>query len=145
MSTSESTLVDTSAWYALFARDDAHHEAASAFYREQRGNVTWVTTDVVLAETLGLLTARAGHARVLKFWEHVRHLQISVYPLEAVDLEAAWYIARGWADQDFSFVDCTSFALMERLGITQVFSFDSHFLVYRYGLHRQHAFHRVPS
>lgn len=64
--------------------------------------------------------------------------------VEPVDLEAAWRILQGFADQDFSFVDCTSFALMERLGIVDAFAFDDHFLVYRFGADRQYSFRRHP-
>jgi predicted nucleic acid-binding protein len=37
-------------------------------------------------------------------------------------------------------VDRTSFAVVERLGITQVASFDNDFAVYRYGRNRDRAF-----
>jgi predicted nucleic acid-binding protein len=64
---------------------------------------------------------------------------------EPVDLEAAWRIAQAYPDQAFSFVDCLSFALMERLGIEEVFAFDAHFLVYRFGPGRRRGFRRVPA
>ena len=56
------------------------------------------------------------------------------------DLEAAWTIGERFPDQDFSLVDRTSFALMERLGISRVISFDADFAVFRYGHGRKSAF-----
>jgi predicted nucleic acid-binding protein len=56
------------------------------------------------------------------------------------DLETAWAIGETFPDQDFSIVDRTSFAVMERLGITRAASFDDHFAIYRYGRNRDRAF-----
>ena len=55
-------------------------------------------------------------------------------------MEAAWAIGTAFPDQEFSIVDRTSFAVMERLGLTRVASFDSDFAVYRYGRNRDRAF-----
>lgn len=35
-----------------------------------------------------------------------------------------------YADKTFSFTDCTSFALMDRVEITEIFAFDDHFTQY---------------
>jgi predicted nucleic acid-binding protein len=56
------------------------------------------------------------------------------------DLDAAWRIGEAFPDQDFSIVDRTSFAVMERLGIASVASFDDHFSIYRFGPRRERAF-----
>ena len=64
--------------------------------------------------------------------------------MEAVtlaDLEVAWDIGVPWRDQDFSIVDRTSFAVMRRLGIDRVASFDAHFAVFRFGPKRRQSFH----
>jgi predicted nucleic acid-binding protein len=45
-----------------------------------------------------------------------------------------------FSDQDFSLVDRTSFAVMERLGLVRAASFDDHFAIYRYGRNRDRAF-----
>jgi len=36
-------------------------------------------------------------------------------------------VFRTYRDHLFSFVDCTSFVVMERLGISHAFAFDHHF------------------
>ena len=43
------------------------------------------------------------------------------------DEERAWEIFLKYKDKDFSYTDCTSFAVMERLKIDTAFTFDSHF------------------
>ena len=56
--------------------------------------------------------------------------------IEAVtlaDLEVAWDIVVSWRDQDFSIFERTSFAVMRRLGIDRVASFDAHFAAFRFG------------
>lgn len=47
--------------------------------------------------------------------------------LPPFDIRSAWVIFERYADKDWSFTDCTSFVVMERLGITQAFAFDRHF------------------
>jgi predicted nucleic acid-binding protein len=45
------------------------------------------------------------------------------------DEDRAWEIFTGYEDQDFSFADCTSFAVMQRMKLTTAFAFDKHFKV----------------
>jgi len=66
----------------------------------------------------------------------VAHLE----SISKADLQVAWYIGRDFPDQDFSLADRTSFAAMERLGLTRAASFDRDFAVYRYGPRRSRAF-----
>jgi predicted nucleic acid-binding protein len=58
----------------------------------------------------------------------------------AADLDAAWAVGEAFPDQDFSIVDRTSFAVMERLGLVRAASFDDHFAIYRFGRNRDRAF-----
>jgi len=41
--------------------------------------------------------------------------------------EHAWTIFERYADQDFSFNDCTSFAVMQELRLSHAFTGDHHF------------------
>ncbi len=137
-------LIDTSAWYALGNVKDRYHTEAREFYLARPAQDR-LTTDLIVAETWTLVASRAGRPAALKFWESVRETRTLVVPVESSDLEVAWRIINDWSDQDFSFVDCATFALMERLGLTDVFAFDTHFLIYRYGVGRSRAFHRLPK
>jgi hypothetical protein len=43
------------------------------------------------------------------------------------DITRTWEVFRQYDDKDWSFTDCTSKVIIERLGITQAFAFDGHF------------------
>ena len=133
----KSVFVDTSVWYAAADSADrsngrAKEIIASATHR--------VTTDHVLSETWALLRWRIHRDAAESFWRGLRSGVAMLEPVGAADLEVAWSIGRDFADQDFSFVDRTSFAAMVRLGIERVASFDADFGVYRYGPRRERAF-----
>jgi predicted nucleic acid-binding protein len=138
-------LVDTGAWYAVADTSDRHHEQARRFYLEQAPRAGFVTTDLILAETWALLNSHLGRPAAITFWETLRLTRTPILTIETVDLEAAWRILQAFHDQTFSFVDCTTFAVMERVGIEEAFAFDSHFLVYRFGSERRRAFRRLPQ
>jgi len=140
-----SIFVDTGAWYAVADRSDRHHPHASKFYMAHAGEDRLLTSDLIVAETWALLASHLGRTAALTFWETLRDGRVPILTIDASDLEAAWRIAQAFPDQDFSFTDCTSFALMERLGLEDAFAFDAHFLVYRYGSNRRRAFRRHPA
>lgn len=138
-------IVDTGAWYAVADRSDRHHRAARRFYRKRATDDVFLTSDLIVAESCALLTAHLGRPAALTFWATLRRTGIPIVPVDVVDLEAAWHIAQAFADHTFSFVDCTTFALMERLGIDEAFAFDAHFRVYRYAPARGRAFRVFPA
>jgi len=122
--------VDTGAWFALAVRNDPDHAAALAWLRANRESL--VTSDYVLAETATLLRMRdktsRGHRLAVSIANSL-YRQESAF-LEKIadgDIATALNIFRKFSDHSFSFVDCTSFALIERLGISQAFAFDRHF------------------
>ena len=132
-----SRFVDSSAWYAAADEGDLSNARAREILA---AGEPLVTTDHVLVETWLLLHHRLGRAAAERFWEGLRAGAAAIELVLAADLEAAWAIGEAFPDQDFSITDRTSFAVMERLGITRVASFDDHFAVYRYGRKRDRAF-----
>lgn len=131
--------VDSSAFYA--AADDTERDSART--REILSAEALITTDHVLVETWLLIAHRGGRHAADLFWNGLRAGGAAIEPVRPVDLEAAWRIGEAFADQDFSIVDRTSFAVMERLGLTRVASLDDDFAVYRFGPRRDRAFEVV--
>ncbi|HAG06991.1 MAG TPA: hypothetical protein DCL13_02305, partial [Peptococcaceae bacterium] len=123
---------------------DANHLRAREFYEKVAGTVPLMTTVAIMVETWALLVARLGRYAAQSFWQMLRETGTPVIPVEEADLEAAWQIMHAFPDQSFSFTDCTTFAVMERLRIERIFTFDRHFLVYRYGPGRRKAFTCEP-
>jgi len=135
-----SVFVDSSIWFAAVVESDRDNERARSILTATTGHVT---TDHVLVETWLLLNSRCHRKAAEDFWEKIRDADVRVELISAADLESAWVIGLAFADQKFSIVDRTSFAVAERLGITQVASLDPDFVVYRYGPNRERAFEIV--
>ena len=120
--------VDSSAFFAALDRRDEDHARATALLSD---GDRLVTTDHVLVESWRLARQRLGRDVAERFWGALRGGQVGIEPVQAGDLDAAWRIGETFLDQDFSIVDRTSFAVMERLGIERVATFDNHFSIYR--------------
>jgi len=124
---------DTSAYVALTDISDRFHaDAKRLAERIIAGRLPRVTTNYVLAESYTRIRRKLGHTAAVRFGDSIRrdavagHLEI-VYADPAID-EAAWQLFVKYADQDFSFVDCVSFAWLQLNKGVEVFTFDEHFI-----------------
>ena len=132
-----SLFVDTSIWYAAADSGDPSNTRAKAILNSGE---QLVTTDHVLVEVWTLLRYRIRSEAAARFWDGMRNGVATIEPVGMADLEAAWQIGLSHGSQDFSIVDCTSFAVMRRLGIERVASLDDHFAVFRFGPKGRQAF-----
>ena len=130
--------VDTAGWMACADGADPAHAAARAardHWLEQNGHL--LTTDYVIDETLTLLRMRLGLDAAENWWHTVA--ASSRVRKEAIHWERAER-ARGiffrYRDKEFSFTDCTSFALMRELHLRKALTTDGHF--------RQAGFETIP-
>jgi uncharacterized protein len=130
--------VDTSMFYAAVDAADVDHDRAKRILSGASSEL--LTTDHVLFETWRLLRMRLGRPVAEQFFGSVRAGLAELECVEARDVEAAWAVGLVYPDQDFSIVDRTSFAVMERLGVRRVATFDSDFAIYRFGPRRDRAF-----
>ncbi len=125
-------LTDTSAIYALLDRSDANHGRARAILealRQARAQV--FLTNFIVAEAHALLAGRLGH-RVARQW--LRGLAWPVERATEADEARASDIIYAHADQTCSYTDAVSFAVMERLTVSEAYAFDRRFLRYGFRL-----------
>lgn len=120
--------VDTSALYAVMDADDEHHETAAALWRQllSRREVSLITSNYVLVETSALIQRRLGIAALGCFQGDVvpaLRIRWVTRRIHKAAMESA--IASG--KRLLSVVDCSSFEIMRRAGISEYFAFDEHF------------------
>lgn len=80
----------------------------------------------------------------MKFWDALAIDVFTVVGVTAQDFRRGHEIAQEWSDQSFSIVDCTSFAIIERLAIDRALAFDAHFRIIRLGPRRNRALQIIP-
>jgi predicted nucleic acid-binding protein len=123
--------VDTSGWFPLVVRSNpAHRGLAQALRRRVQGGVRVVTSNLVVAETHALLLRRAGRPAALTFARTVvEPPNVVVWSSAALEAAALGDWLERYDDQDFSFTDAVSFAIMTERGIGEALALDQHFRV----------------
>lgn len=120
--------VDTSAIVALLSAADAHHAAARAAWKrllDQRARL--LTTDLVLAETVVVVRARAGFEPSVQAGDRLLGPPFELVWVDRPLLDDAWKLYRRYREHELSLCDCVSFALMRRRGIEVAFAYDTDF------------------
>jgi hypothetical protein len=118
--------VDTGAWYALVDKKDPDHVKAKQLYHNN--SVPFVTTNFIFDESITLLMSRLGWKVAVNFGEALKKSElVTVATVMGSDEDKAWEIFLKYEDAGFSYTDCSSFAVMERLRIDTAFTFDMHF------------------
>ncbi|MGE0158609.1 MAG: type II toxin-antitoxin system VapC family toxin [Gemmatimonadales bacterium] len=95
-----------------------------------KGGTRLVTSDYVIDESCTLAKARSGSTMAFRFLDLIRETRaLDVEWIGAERFDRSERELRKYADQPFSFTDCTSFSLMRELGIAEVITTDRHFAV----------------
>jgi hypothetical protein len=121
--------VDTTAWYALADADDKYHHSAKEFLPEALNAYSrLVTSNHVIGETYTLIRTRLGYREVWEFISRVRSSpRVEIVFIDEEMESEAYDLLYQFQDQDFSYVDGTSFVVMRRRKIREAFSYDDHF------------------
>jgi len=124
--------VDTWAWVAALVRDDRDHRRVQALNAKLvTEGARSITSNFVLAESFtrirrdGSLHAALGLADSIEELTAAGAIEVVIVDEPLWQAGMAWF--RRYDDQDFSFVDCTSFAIMAARGIAEALTADRHF------------------
>lgn len=120
--------VDTSAIYALLDQSDHNHAKARRIWFEllEQNRAIFTSNYVVLEccalaqNRLGMDAVRAIHDKILPVIEQ-RWVDEELHRLAMASLLAA-------SRRKLSLVDCSSFAVMRKVGAVEAFAFDAHFV-----------------
>ena len=121
--------VDTAGWVACADEaDPAHRQATAARNHWLQAGGLLVTTDYVADETLTLLRLRLGLAAAEAWWQQVEGSpRLRWESVSVVRLDKARTLFFRYRDKDFSFTDCTSFAVMRELKLREALTTNHHF------------------
>ena len=122
-------LADTSAIVGLFLRDDEWHAPArEALERLKADRRPMLATTDIFDETVTAIRRWAGYRPSVDAGEALRSSRlVTIVPIDEPARESAWRRFRKLNDPHLSLTDCTSFAVMDRFGIKEAFTFDAHF------------------
>ncbi len=129
--------LDTGFLFAFVSEDDADHSRVDAVLEEYRGrrlSEFVLTTNHVVAETITLCRNRGHrdprlrHERAVRVGRQLRSGAFGrIHHATPEEEQTAFEYFEQHADKVYSFVDCLSFTIMEKLGIKEALAIDEDF------------------
>lgn len=127
--TRKQAFVDTSFFKAISDKNDDFHSSSVRILKKIKlAGFELVTSNYILDETYTLIRTRCGYEDSVDFHDGLFSgmLSLRIVRVEAYDEVKAWeFFLNKWSK--LSFTDCASFAVMNRLGLKDVATFDHHF------------------
>jgi uncharacterized protein len=123
--------VDTSAWIAVADSGESSHITLTAIYKQLlKTSVRLTTSDLVIAESQILLRRRMNHDAANIFLDSVNHSpSIDIVFLDQEMEMEAKKVLQKFSDQELSFTDAVSFAIMKSRKMRTAFTLDKHFVI----------------
>lgn len=118
--------IDSSALISLWDKDDSNHLLATRKSQElQKIKATVFISNIVAGEVLTVLSMKLGIKLANQCGEMLQKLNI-IFIDEKLHQKALESFKKR-TSKNLSFFDCTSFAIIKKFNIDQVFSFDRDF------------------
>jgi predicted nucleic acid-binding protein len=124
----QAVLLDSGPLISLYDKKDIRqNEIRELLTTVASINIPIYITYLVIAETHRRLLQVVGNKESNKFLEDIFDNGINFAQIEMQDMLKAKEIIKKYHDQKITFTDATSMAIMIRLGILKVMTFDFHF------------------
>ena len=122
--------IDTSAFISRFHLKDRYHNEATKFFERIKQDKTKIfTSDYIIDETITTIFARTKSFEISKMFGEaiISSKAVEIIWVSEDDFEEGWNIFKKEGSMGLSFTDSVSSAIMRRLNINKIFTFDSHF------------------
>jgi len=123
--------VDTAGWGHLVDPTQEFHKQASILYRSfRRQGSRLVTTNYILAELVALLMSplRLPRAKIIAFVAALKSSPyVDILHVDATLDAQSWQLLVERSDKDWSLVDCSSFVIMQKVGLREALTTDRNF------------------
>lgn len=121
--------IDSSFFKGLIdIKDDFNESAIKIWENFRQKKIPLITSNFILDETFTLIRVKCRLSAAMELRERILAgaKRIKIIRISVSDESKAWnWFQNEW--KNLSYTDCTSFAVMKRLGITDVATFDEHF------------------
>jgi predicted nucleic acid-binding protein len=122
----ERAFVDTSAWFAYANRQDPDHQRIRTVLQTFQGRL--ITSNFIFDETVTLCLYRLGYRVAATVGEVLRDpTVVAMIRITPDDEQNSWVLWLARPDKTYSFTDCTSFVVMQRLGLQSAIAVDTDF------------------
>jgi uncharacterized protein len=118
--------VDTLFITALINQRDTYHKEAMRLAK-QLANQPLLTTDAVLLEVGNALSRHYKLQAIEIIEQFIDADDVNIIPLSPVLFEQAFLLYKTYQDKSWGLVDCISFVVMRKYGVTQALTIDQHF------------------
>jgi len=120
--------IDSSAVIALKNPSDQFHDSANNYFELVQG-VRWVVMNSTTHETYTRIRYDDSLKLALEVYDWLKSPKFHNIPFEAKDEDQAREILEEYRDHTFSYHDALCAAVMLRIGLFRIFSFDKHFWI----------------
>jgi predicted nucleic acid-binding protein len=123
--------VDTGFLFALASEKDPDHSRVREVWQGLKGRRLpdlLLTTNHVVLECITLTRTRIGHAAAVEMGERLLSGKLArIHQTSAEEERAGFEYLKQHRDKHYSAVDCVSFAVMDKLGISEALAVDADF------------------